>query len=205
MERVVLGIRTHECRLAVGVHRAEHVVIGDEVVVAERFGGGGEAAHRIRAATKFDLGIHDTNLHRATVRIRCMPMKRFLTTAAVVALAGVAFAGCGGNDKKDTASGSGDTTATTAASGGTTLTLVATNFKFDKTTLTATAGESVTFVVKNEADSTEHNLSIEDLKVNKDVEAGESAQQTVSDLKAGTYEYHCEYHPSQMTGTLTVS
>jgi plastocyanin len=135
-----------------------------------------------------------------------MHMKRFLTTAAVVALAGVAFAGCGGNDKKDTAADSNDTTATTAPSaGGTTLTLVATNFKFDKTALTATAGDSVTFVVKNEADSTEHNLSIEDLKVDKDVEAGESAQQTVSDLKAGTYEYHCEYHPSQMTGTLTVS
>ncbi|MEY2419294.1 MAG: hypothetical protein QOG90_1974 [Actinomycetota bacterium] len=127
-----------------------------------------------------------------------MPMKRFLTTAAVVALAGVAFAGCGGNDKKESSP-------TTGAKSGTTLNLVATNFKFDKTTLTATAGDTVTFVVKNDADSTEHNLTIEDLKVNKDVEAGKSAQQTVSDLKAGTYQYHCEYHPSQMTGTLTVS
>jgi plastocyanin len=87
-----------------------------------------------------------------------MRMKRLLTTGAVFALAGVVFAGCGGNDSKKDA-------ATTTPSG-TKLTLVATNFKFDKTDLTATAGDDVTFVVKIEADSTEHILTIEDLKVN---------------------------------------
>ena len=134
-------------------------------------------------------------------------MKRFLTSAAVVAFAGLVLAGCGGDDdSKDSATTTEASSVTTAPSGdaGTTLTLVAANIKFDKTALTATAGSTVTFVIKNE-DSTEHNLSIEDLEVDKDAEAGESAQQTVSDLKAGTYEYHCEYHPSAMTGTLTVS
>jgi plastocyanin len=125
-------------------------------------------------------------------------MKRFLTTAAVVAVAGLVLAGCGGNDDKK------ESSPTTAASGGTTLTLVAKNITFDKTDLTATAGDTVTFVIKNE-DTVEHNLSIEDLKVDKDAEKGESAQQSVSDLKAGTYEYHCEYHPDAMKGTLTVS
>ena len=125
-------------------------------------------------------------------------MKRILTSAAVVVFAGIALAGCGDDD--DPESGAN----TTAAPGGTTITLVATNFAFDQTEITATADDPVTFVLKNEADSTEHNLTIEDLDVDKDAEGGESAEQTVTP-EAGTYDYFCEYHPSQMKGTLTVS
>jgi plastocyanin len=128
-----------------------------------------------------------------------MHMKRFLTTAAVLVFVGVALAGCGKTKKNASSS-------TTAGGGsGTTLTLVATNFQFDKSTLTATAGDTVTFVIKNEASGTEHNLTIADLKVNTDAKAGTTEHATVKNLKAGTYQYHCEYHPSQMNGTLTVS
>ena len=125
-------------------------------------------------------------------------MKRFLTSALVVALAGLALAGCGSKDDKKAS------TTTTEAAMATTLTLVATDFQFDQATLTATAGEPVTFVIKNESASIEHNLTIKDLHVDKDAEAGESAKQTVTPA-AGTYEYHCEYHPDKMKGTLTVS
>ncbi|MEY2425212.1 MAG: Cupredoxin-like domain [Actinomycetota bacterium] len=114
----------------------------------------------------------------------------------------MALAGCG-DDNKSGDDASGATTTEAAAAAGTTLTLVATNFQFDQTTLTAKADEAVKFVIKNEGD-VEHNLTIEDLDVNKDVEAGESADQTVTPA-AGTYEYHCEYHPAKMKGTLTVS
>jgi plastocyanin len=114
---------------------------------------------------------------------------------------------CGDDDNNGTTD-SADTTqaqsvTTEASSGGDTITLVATNFAFDKTTLTAAADKAVTFKITNNG-TVEHNLTIDDLAVNKDVEAGESAEQTVTP-KAGTYEYHCEYHPSQMKGELTVS
>jgi plastocyanin len=112
------------------------------------------------------------------------------------------MSGCGSNDNKNEATPNGKPS-TTAAGAGTTLTLVATNFKFDQTALSAPADKPVTLVIKNEG-NVEHNLTIEKLQVNKDAEAGKSAQQTVTPA-AGTYQYHCEYHPTQMTGTLTVS
>jgi plastocyanin len=119
---------------------------------------------------------------------------------AVVAAAGFLLAACGDDDDD----GDAATTTTGAGGGGTTLTLVATNFAFDQTALTATADEPVTLVIRNDADSTEHNLTIADLDVDQDVDGGASAEQTVTPA-AGTYEYHCEYHPANMKGTLTVS
>jgi len=110
------------------------------------------------------------------------------------------FAACGSDKKDDASSGA---TATTAASTGTEILLTAKNTTFDVATLTASAGKKVTFTLKNQ-DSIEHNLTIEKLNVNKDVEGGESGSATATPA-AGTYEYHCEYHPTQMKGTLTVS
>lgn len=110
------------------------------------------------------------------------------------------MAACG-DDNKD--SSANDTTETTVASAGDTITLVATDFTFDKATLSAKADQEVTFKLTNNG-SVEHNLTIKDINVDKDAEVNESAEQTVTP-KAGTYEYHCEYHPSAMKGTLTVS
>ena len=132
-------------------------------------------------------------------------MRRILTSAAVVVFAGFAVAGCGDDDAGGGSDASGDdSTSTTVGTGVETIRIVATNFAFDKTELTATAGEPVTFVLQNDADGTEHNLTIEGLDVDKDAEGGESAEQTVSP-EAGTYDYQCEYHPASMKGTLTVT
>ncbi len=125
-----------------------------------------------------------------------MNIRRVFTTVAALALSAGFFAACGSDDNGDTASG--DT-----AGGDTALTVNATDFKFDPTTLTAKAGEAVTFTIKNDG-KVEHNLTIEDLKVEQDVGDGKTASQTATP-KAGSFEYHCNYHPDSMKGTLTVS
>lgn len=116
-------------------------------------------------------------------------------------LLGLGVGACGSDDTGGTIEG-GDTGA-----GGQPreIDIKAANFAFDPTKVLAAAGEDVRFVISN-ADSVEHNLTIEGLDVDVDVEAGKTAKAPASlDLKAGTYDYHCEYHPAQMTGSFTVT
>ena len=90
-----------------------------------------------------------------------------------------------------------------AASTGST-TLVAQGISFNTTKLDFKAGQKVTVTVQNK-DSVEHNFTFKAAKVSKDVEAGETAKATFTVPAAGTYEFHCKYHPNQMKGTVTVT
>jgi plastocyanin len=92
---------------------------------------------------------------------------------------------------------------TSAASAGST-TLVAQGISFNTTKLNFKAGQKVTVTIQNK-DSVEHNFTFKAAKANKDVEAGETAKATFTVPAAGTYEFHCEYHPNQMKGTVTVT
>jgi plastocyanin len=82
--------------------------------------------------------------------------------------------------------------------------ITAANFAFSPTTITLKKGQKVTFALKN-TDTVKHNLTITALKVNKNVSAGKTGQVTMTLKAAGTYEFHCEYHPQQMKGTIAVS
>lgn len=90
-----------------------------------------------------------------------------------------------------------------AASAGST-TLVAQGISFNTTKLDFKAGQKVTVTVQNK-DSVEHNFTFKAAKASKDVEAGETAKATFTVPAAGTYEFHCKYHPNQMKGTVTVT
>lgn len=116
-----------------------------------------------------------------------------LATALLVALGGVA---CGSDDDEDEATSGGEGATKTVA-------IKAADFAFDPKTIELKAGEKVTFVIDN-GDQVDHNLTVDGLGVDQDVAPGRTAQADAT-AKAGTFAYFCEFHPAQMTGTITVT
>ena len=81
--------------------------------------------------------------------------------------------------------------------------MTAKDYSFTPTTIDLTAGKTVTISATNDG-AAKHNLTIKGLKVNVELPPGSTKTATVKGAKAGTYEFHCEYHPTQMKGTITV-
>jgi plastocyanin len=113
-------------------------------------------------------------------------------TLALLAFGGVLTA-CGSSSKDDAAST--DKPAKTAE-------LEADDFYFDPTGIALAAGND-TIEVDNNGDAL-HNLTVEGLDVDQDLKPGTKTKVSV-DAKPGTYKFHCEYHPTKMKGTITVS
>jgi plastocyanin len=142
-------------------------------------------------------------------------MRRLTTILLVGAM--LAVAGCGGDDESSSSSGSSDTatptptaTATEAASGGAgeNLALAAdpSALKFDKSALTAKAGE-VTITMDNPSDIP-HNVKIDAPGAKEGETVGKGEKSVASaDLKAGEYTFYCGvpgHRAAGMEGKLTV-
>jgi plastocyanin len=102
-------------------------------------------------------------------------------------------------------------TATSGGGGGSTISIVSLNILFDKTKLTASAG-TVKIEFDNKDGGIPHNINVFDGKDASAkslgataIEAGPVKQELTLDLKAGSYFYQCDVHPTTMIGTLTVS
>jgi plastocyanin len=135
-----------------------------------------------------------------------------LVAGALVVMLALAAAGCGGDD------GGASTGATTAASettgapetsaaggaGENELKLTAQGIAWDITSLELTAGTSYTLEVTNK-DGIEHNFTFAGGNANQDIESGEDATISFTAPAAGSYEFHCKYHPGAMKGTVTVT
>ena len=123
---------------------------------------------------------------------------RFGALLLVLMVIGVA---CGGDDAStESTDDSGDTEAAEDAGGSSGL--VAANFAFDPTSLTAASGDSIDFTNEDDA---EHNFSAEDAGLDVDVDAGGSATIDLADVEPGSYDFFCKYHKDSMTGTLEVT
>jgi plastocyanin len=138
-------------------------------------------------------------------------MRNLRLVGALVGLLALAAAGCGGDNG---GSGGGSAAATTAAASATTaatgggageeIKLTAKGIKWDITTLDLKSGTGYIVEVTN-GDSVEHNFTFQQAGANQDIEGGEDAKVTFTAPAAGSYEFHCKYHPSAMKGTVTVT
>lgn len=89
--------------------------------------------------------------------------------------------------------------------GASSVELEADDFYFAPTVLEGAAGQTVTIELKNEG-SAEHNLTIESLGIDRDVEPGQSAEVEVTLPDSGTVTFFCKYHQrSGMVGEFTVA
>jgi len=135
-----------------------------------------------------------------------------MVIGVLVGVLALAAAGCdGGSDDGGGSASAAPTTAaettTTAGGGGggeTEIQLVASDFKFDKTSLDMQSGSQVKVELRNQGQA-EHNFTFTEAGANQDVEAGEDATATFTAPAAGSYQFTCKYHPSQMKGTVTVT
>jgi plastocyanin len=156
-----------------------------------------------------------------------MPTRSTHLAATALAIVAVAFTGCGDDDDGGSggsagssgggAYGSGDNTENQGASGGggkrTVLALSADpggELKFDKSSLTAKAG-NVTIVLRNPSSATTpHAVEIEGQGVEEEsdtIDPGATTKVSAK-LEPGEYEFYCpvdDHKGAGMEGTLTVN
>jgi plastocyanin len=123
----------------------------------------------------------------------------------LVAAASLALVACGDDDETssdDTSSTVEDTTSSNADDGGGEAqegSITITEFAFDD--VTAAAGETI--AIANETGAP-HTVTADDDEFDSGQVAANSEGEVTAPDEAGSYEFHCEVHPS-MTGTLTVT
>jgi plastocyanin len=117
-------------------------------------------------------------------------MVKHASVLTALIVAALLIGACGEDDGGG--SGSGDS-----------VELVAQDFSFDPTTLDLPAGEEVTVTLMNEGEA-EHSFTVDDLDVETEAEGGESAEVSFTAPEEGAVEFHCKYHPDQMTGEISV-
>ena len=118
-----------------------------------------------------------------------------LRLAALLVTAAVVVGACGGDD--DSGSNGGDGGAGTQS-----VEVTAADFAFDPTTIEAEPGQEIEVTFVNN-DSADHTFTVQDLDVNVQAAAGETADVTFTAPDSGTVEFVCSFH-DQMIGEISV-
>lgn len=110
-----------------------------------------------------------------------------------------------------TSSGGATQAAGNCSPDGTSLQISAHNVKFDKSCLAAPAGTAFTITFANKDSGVPHNVDIftnksatKSLFKGSVVTGPKTVTYKVPALKAGTYYFRCDIHPTQMFGTFVV-
>jgi uncharacterized cupredoxin-like copper-binding protein len=132
-----------------------------------------------------------------------LKMKLFLICLGT-ALAGLAIAGCGGDDNETTPA------AGAQSAGGQTVNVSETEYKLDPSDPTVQPG-TVSFKATNDG-NVDHNLEVEgpqgEQELEQDLAPGESGTLTVDLSKPGKYEFYCPidgHRERGMEGEITVT
>ena len=140
-------------------------------------------------------------------------LRSIMAIGAVLAASLAALAACGSSNNTSTT-----TTAAASRSGGSSTATgpevkMVPSTKFEKTDITINAGRTVTITVNNTDTGQRHNFSLYKTKEDADAAKDELAKTDICtapclqtadvNVTAGEYFFHCDVHPSQMTGTLT--
>jgi plastocyanin len=117
--------------------------------------------------------------------------------AALALAPAVLLAACGGDDDDNGG-------ATTAPAGGEaeTLDVTATDFAFDASELSASAGGTLTIHLVNDG-AAPHSFTIDGV-IEVEADGGAEATSDSFTVPEGDVMFYCKYHPTQMQGTLAV-
>jgi plastocyanin len=127
-------------------------------------------------------------------------MRRASLLPVLLALAALAFVGCGGggNDNSSSSGGGGGSSTSTPATtgggsgGGGGVTIAMKDIQFDPTSTTVKVGQKVTWT--NE-DSVDHNVTSQSGETINSGNFGQGHTFSFTPTKAGTINYVCTLHP----------
>ena len=143
-----------------------------------------------------------------------MRRRNLVIVAAIAASLFVATACSSSSSSSSSAGGSStsaSTSSTSSSAGATDVTGKSTfeidqaNFSFTPSTLDGSAGQKITFTIKN-VGSVPHTFTIDSMNVDVTVSPGSETTVDVTYPTSGTVEFYCKFHKSSgMTGTLEVA